>query len=653
MTSISTDRIRNVVLAAHSGSGKTSLADAMFYATGATNRKGKVDDQTSVSDYEPEEQSRGSSIQLAVVPCEWTDHKVNILDTPGYPDFRGDMLSAMRVADAALIVVSAASGLEVGTLQAWQAAADNGLPTAFVVNKLDRSETDFDATVSEIQSAFGNNCIAVQSVDGSADQFSEVQDALIAGTLEEDATESLVESDDDLMMKYLEGEEISGDDLKAGMRMGILNRALFPIFAASAETSTGVSDLLDAIVAYLPAPSERALEEVSADMSANFIFKTSADPFVGKVSYLRVYGAELTPNSQLAVARTGDNERIALVYQPIGKELESVGSVATGDIAAVTKLNAAATSDTLCTAGNLVELPAVPSADPAFALAVNPVAQSDVDKMAGALARITEEDPTLRIERNAETSQTVLHGLGDIHVEVAIQRIARKFDVNLGTTLPKIAYRETIGANADIDYRHKKQSGGSGQFGHVMMRIAPTAPEDAISFSSSVVGGNVPKEYIPSVEKGVRNAAAKGVLAGFPVVGVHCELYDGKSHSVDSSGIAFEIAGSMGFRQGLRDARPQLLEPIMIMEVTVPDDNAGDVMGDLNRKRARISGMEPLGNGYTSIKAEAPVSMMQRYAADLRSLTQARGVFDSKIDHYEPVPQQDMGKVIAQYTGAD
>ena len=650
MTLTSTDRIRNIVFAAHSGSGKTSLADAMYYATGATNRKGRVDDQTSVLDYEPEEQSRGSSIQMSVVPCEWAEHKVNVLDTPGYPDFRGDMLSAMRVADAALIVVSAAAGLEVGTLQAWQAATDNGLPTAFVVNKLDRSETDFESTVAEIRNAFGSNCIAVQSADGSADQFSAVHDVVGADTLEEEAIESLVESDDDLMMKYLEGEEISSDELKAGIRSGMLSRALFPIFAASAEASIGIEALLDAIVAYLPSPDDRATDDVSADTPANFIFKTSADPFVGKVSYMRVYGADLVPNSQLVVARSGDGERVAQVYKPIGKELESVESVVRGDIAAVTKLSAAATSDTLCEAGSTVELPPVPGASPVFALAVHPVAQSDVDKMAGALARITEEDPTLRIERNPETSQTVLHGLGDIHVEVAIQRIARKFDVNLETALPKIAYRETIGANADIDYRHKKQSGGSGQFGHVMMRIAPTAPEEAISFSSSVVGGNVPKEYIPSVEKGVRNAAAKGVLAGFPVVGVHCELYDGKAHSVDSSGIAFEIAGSMGFRQGLRDARPQLLEPVMIMDVTVPDDNAGDVMGDLNRKRARISGMEPLGNGYTSIKAEAPVSMMQRYAADLRSLTQARGFFNTKIDHYEPVPSQDMDKVIAQYT---
>ena len=653
MTGITTDRIRNIALAAHSGSGKTSLADAMYFATGAVNRKGRVDDHTSLLDYEPEEQSRGSSIQVSVIPCEWTEHKINVLDTPGYPDFRGDMLAAMRVADAAVIVVSAASGIEVGTLQAWQAAADSGLPTAIVVSKLDRSETDFDASVEDIRDAFGNSCIALQSVDGAAESFSAVNDLLETNGLDDDTIESIVESDDDLMMKYLEGEEVTSDELRQGIRAGILSRTITPVFATSAETSVGVEQLMNAVVAYLPTPEETTDDESKPDGSANFIFKTSADPFVGKVSYMRVYGADLTPNSQLVVARTGDTERIAQVYSPIGKELETAENVVTGDIAAVTKLNGAATSDTLCEASHLINLPPVPSAEPVFALAVNPKTQADMDKMAGALTRITEEDPTLRLERNPETSQTVLHGLGDIHVEVAIQRIARKFDVNLETTVPKIAYRETIGANADIDYRHKKQSGGSGQFGHVMMRIAPRQPEEQISFSSSVVGGNVPKEYIPSVEKGVRNAAAQGVLAGFPVVGVHCELYDGKSHSVDSSGIAFEIAGSMGFRQGLRDARPQLLEPIMLMYVTVPDDNAGDVMGDLNRKRARINGMEPLGNGYTTIKAEAPVSTMQRYAADLRSLTQARGVFKSQIDHYEPVPAQETDKVVAQYAATE
>ena len=653
MTAITTDRIRNIVLAAHSGSGKTSIADAMYFATGAVNRQGRVDDQTSVLDYEPEEQSRGSSIQVSIAPCEWSDHKINVLDTPGYPDFRGEMLAAMRVADAAVIVVSAASGIEVGTLQAWQVAADNGLPTAIVVSKLDRSETDFASTVDEIRDAFGSGCIALQSVEGIAESFESVQDLVASGGLDDDAIESIVESDDDLMMKYLEGEDVSAEELRHGIKCGVAGRTITPVLATSADKSIGIVDLMDAVLAYLPSPDAKASDDADRSTPANFIFKTSADPFVGKVSYMRVYGSDLLPNLQLAVARTGETERIAQIYKPTGKELESVERVVTGDIAAATKLNGAQTSDVLCESSNVVELPPVPSADPVFALAVNPRTQSDVDKMAGALTRITEEDPTLRLERNPETSETVLHGLGDIHVEVAIQRIARKFDVNLDTTLPKIAYRETIGSNAEIDYRHKKQSGGSGQFGHVLMRIAPTRPEEQISFSNSVVGGNVPKEYIPSVEKGVRNAAAEGVLAGFPVVGVHCELYDGKSHSVDSSGIAFEIAGSMGFRQGLRDARPQLLEPIMLMEVSVPDDNAGDVMGDLNRKRAKIIGMEPLGNGYTIVRAEAPVSTMQRYAADLRSLTQARGLFTSRIDHYEPVPAQESDKVIAQYADSE
>lgn len=653
MTAITTDRIRNIVLAAHSGSGKTSLADAMYFATGAVNRQGRVDDQTSVLDYEPEEQSRGSSIQVSIAPCEWSDHKINVLDTPGYPDFRGEMLAAMRVADAAVIVVSAASGIEVGTLQAWQAAMEKGLPTAIVVSKLDRSETDFSSTVQEIRETFGNGCVVLQSVEGAAESLASVQDLVESGGLDDDAIESIVESDDDLMMKYLEGDDVSTEDLRHGIKCGVADRSITPVFATSAEKSIGVSELMDSVVAYLPSPDSQPTDDIDPTAPANFIFKTSADPFVGKVSYMRVYGADLLPNSQLVVARTGDTERIAQVYKPIGKELESVERVVTGDIAAATKLTGANTSDVLSESSNLVELPPVPGVEPVFALAVNPRTQSDVDKMASALTRITEEDPILRLERNPETSETVLHGLGDIHVEVAIQRIARKFDVNLDTTLPKIAYRETIGSNAEIDYRHKKQSGGSGQFGHVLMRIAPTRPEDQISFSNSVVGGNVPKEYIPSVEKGVRNAASEGVLAGFPVVGVHCELYDGKSHSVDSSGIAFEIAGSMGFRQGLRDARPQLLEPIMSMDVTVPDDNAGDVMGDLNRKRAKIIGMEPLGNGYTVVKAEAPVSTMQRYAADLRSLTQARGLFTSRIDHYEPVPAQESDKVIAQYSDSE
>ena len=651
MSALVSSQIRNIVLAAHSGAGKTTLADAMYYKTGAVNRRGRVDDQTSLSDYEPEEHERGSSIQMAILPCEWKDHKINVLDTPGYPDFRGDMLSAMSVADAAVLVISAPSGIEVGSIQAWQAAEDAGLPRAIVINKLDRPETDFDEVVAGVQDAWGRMCVPVQAVEGSGEGLSGIKD-LLEGSIEdmsEELVEAIAESDDDLMMMYLEGEELNGDDMRKGLKSAIVAGKIIPIFAMAADREIGVEQFMDAVVALLPPPEEELPEGVTHDTPANLIFKTSADPFVGKVSYLRVYGSDLMPNSQLVTGAKGDSERVAQVYSPVGKELNLVDTAVRGDIAAVTKLQEASTYDTLCSRDNMVELEGVELPAPIFALAVSPESQSDLDKMASSLTRITEEDPTLHLERNAETGELVLHGLGDIHVEMAIKRIARKFEVALKTSLPKIAYRETIMANADVDYKHKKQSGGSGQYGHVLMRVAPSGSDAGITFSSSVVGGNVPREYIPSVEKGVRNAASQGVLAGFPVVGIDVELYDGSSHSVDSSGIAFEIAGSMGFRQAMRDARPQLLEPVLKVDVMVPDETAGDVMGDLNRKRARISGMEPLGNGFTVVKAEAPISTMQRYAADLRSLTQARGSFSVEVDHYEAVPPQDTDRVIARY----
>ena len=651
MAALASSQIRNIVLAAHSGAGKTTLADAMYFKTGVVNRRGRVDDKTSLSDYEPEEQDRGSSVQMAILPCAWKEHKINVLDTPGYPDFRGDMLSAMRVADTAVMLISAPSGIEVGSIQAWQAAEEAELPRVIVVNKLDRPDTDFDEVVATIQDAWGRNCVPVQAPEGSGEGLTGIRD-LLTGEVDEmpeEMVESIAESDDDLMMMYLDGEEVTAEDLRDGLKNAIRAGTVVPIFATAADKEIGVNQLMDAIVDMFPAPDDELPDGVTETIPANLIFKTSADPFVGKVSYLRVYGSSLMPNSQLVTGSKGDSERIAQVYSPAGKELTVVEEAVRGDIAAVTKLQEASTNDTLCTRDDMVELPGAELPSPIFALAISPQSQSDLDKMASSLTRITEEDPTLHLERNAETSELVLHGLGDIHVEMAIQRIARKFEVSLTTSLPKIAYRETIVANADVDYKHKKQSGGSGQYGHILMRVAPAGAESGVTFSSSVVGGNVPREYIPSVEKGVRNAAAQGVLAGFPVVGIDVELYDGSSHSVDSSGVAFEIAGSMGFRQAMRDARPQLLEPVLKVDVVVPDETAGDVMGDLNRKRARISGMEPLGNGFTVVKAEAPTSTMQRYAADLRSLTQARGSFSVLVDHYEAVPAQDTGRVIAQY----
>ena len=646
MVELNTGQIRNVGLAAHNGAGKTSIADALFFVAGGTTRQGKVDDQTSLSDYEPEEQRRGSSIQLAILPCSWNDHRINVLDTPGYPDFRGDMVSAIRVADSVVIVISAASGIEVGAQQAWNYTSDLGLPTAIVVNKLDRENTSFGQTCLEIAEAWGRQCVPVQTVNADAESFSSVSSALESGDLDENVIEAIAEADDDLMMKYLEGEELSPDEISSGLKAGVLDRSIIPIFATSAANNTGMTELLDGIISLLPSPDDVELPDLPEGAQAALVFKTSADPFVGKLSYFRVYGATLKSNAPLWNVNKGENERVGQVYRPAGKENEAVDQVVRGDIGVISRLSHTQTFDTLSDKGKDVKLVGIDLPTPVFALAVTPSTQADLDKMADSLSRITEEDPTLEIERNAATSETILHGLGDIHVDLAIERIARKFDVNLDTALPSIPYRETVIGQTSVSYKHKKQSGGRGQYGHVVLEISPAKAGEGITFGSKVVGGNVPKDYIPSVEKGVRNAAIGGVVAGFPVVDVAVMLTDGSSHSVDSSGMAFEIAGSMGFRQAVRDAKPTLLEPVLKLKILSPDDCAGDVMGDLSSRRARIGGMEPKGKGLTEITAEAPASMMQRYAADLRSLTKARGDFTAVLDHYEPVPPQDAQKVI-------
>ncbi|MCZ6539119.1 MAG: elongation factor G [Chloroflexi bacterium] len=644
---MNTGQIRNIALAAHNGAGKTSLADALFFAAGGTSRQGKVDDQTSISDYEPEEQRRGSSIQLAVLPCSWKDHRINVLDTPGYPDFRGDMLSAIRVADSMVIVISATSGIEVGAQQAWNYSEDLGMPTAIVVNKLDRDNTSFGQTCREIAAAWGRQCVPVQTVNADAESFSSVSSALESGDLEESLIEAIAEADDDLLEKYLEGEELSPEEISSGLKAGVLDQSIIPIFATSAANNTGTAELLDGIIGLMPSPDDVEASDLPDGAQANLIFKTSADPFVGKLSYFRVYGSTLKSNAPLWNVNRGENERVGQVYRPAGKETEPVDEVIRGDIGVISRLSHTQTFDTLCDKATEVKLAGIDLPSPVFALAVTPSTPADLDKMADSLARITEEDPTLAIERNAATSETILHGLGDIHVDLAIERIARKFDVNLDTALPSIPYRETVVGQTSVSYKHKKQSGGRGQYGHVVLEISPAKAGTGITFGSKVVGGNVPKDYIPSVEKGVRNAAIGGVVAGYPVVDVAVLLTDGSSHSVDSSGMAFEIAASMGFRQAVRDARPTLLEPVLKLKILAPDDCAGDVMGDLSSRRAKIGGMEPKGKGLTEITAEAPASMMQRYAADLRSLTKARGDFTAVMDHYEPVPPQDAQKVIA------
>ena len=654
MAKYATGQIRNVSLVAHNGAGKTSLADALYFTAGGTNRQGSVDDQTSLSDYEPEEQKRGSSIQTAVLPCDWKGHRINILDTPGYPDFRGEMMSALRVSDAAAMVISAAAGIEVGARQAWQLCDEFELPRAIIVNKLDRDNTSFEEMIEELVELWGRKCVPAQVPDGEAAEFKGVISLLDNPDADPDAYEKLVEAiaetDDDLAEKYLEGEELSQEELSAGLKAGFMSGEIVPVFATSASSNVGTSELMDAIAGYFPSPSDTSSDDETIDGNACLVFKTTADPFVGKLSFFRIYGAPLEGQDQLWNCNRSANERLGQIYQPAGKETVPVDSLPTGDIGVVAKLSETKTFDTLGDRSEPVTLEGVDLPKPIFSLAVLPNSQADLDKMGPALQRISEEDPTLIVERNSDTSQTVLCGLGDIHVQMAIERIHRKFDVELKTSLPKIAYRETVSTGTTTEYRHKKQTGGAGQYGHVVMQISPLPSGGGITFDSKVVGGNVPREYIPSVEKGVRSAAAAGVLAGFPVVDASIVLLDGSSHSVDSSGTAFEIAGNMGFRQGVRDARPRLLEPIVRANILIPDDAVGDVMGDLNTRRARISGMEPRGVGFTEVSAEVPASLMLRYAADLRSLTQAQGVFSTEFDHYEPVPPQDANRVIEAIT---
>ncbi len=650
MPGYTTAQVRNVALVAHNGAGKTSLADALFFAAGGTTRQGSVSEKTSYSDFEPEEQKRGSSIQTAILPCDWNGHRVNIIDTPGYPDFRGEMISGLRVADAAIIVISATAGIEVGTRQAWDMCEKLSLPRAIVINKLDRENTDFDVVVREITDAWGRHHVPVQYVDGKEADFQAVLDLLGGAGAKHPKwrmrlMEAVAESDEKLTEKFILEEKLDLQEMVGGLKSAFAMRTVVPVYAMSATHNTGTKELLDSIAAYFPAPAART-EGVPEGAQANLIFKTAADPFVGKLSYFRVYGAPMKGNAELFNSRRHEAERIGQVFQPKGKEQVAVHEVITGDIGVVSRLSKTLTFDTLCEKSNPVTLPGAELPGPLYGLAVSPRNQTDLDKMANALARLEEEDPTLHVERNPDTKETVISGLGDIHVETAVERIRRKFDCHLVTSLPKIAYRETVGGTTTVEYKHKKQSGGRGQYGHVFLRLEPLPRGEGVKFSKEVVGGNVPKEFIPAVEKGVRNAASEGVVAGYPLVDVNVVITDGSSHAVDSSGMAFEIAGTMALKKGVMEARPQLLEPILDVTILVPEGNAGAIMGDLNTRRARIHGMEPKGGGLTEVKAEVPQSTMRRYAADLRSMTQARGSFAATFARYDVVPQSEAQKII-------
>ncbi len=671
------DNIHNIILLSHSGTGKTSLAEAILFTSGAIKRLGRVDDDSTTSDYDPDEIKRKISINLTLLPCQWQDKKINLVDVPGYSDFVGEVKEGIRVCEGAIILVSAAAGVEVGTEQVWKYSEDAGLARLIFINKMDRENANFNKTVEQIQSCFGNKCIALQIPVGAHNDFKGIVDLLTlkcyigdkaeeseipaslkdqADSMREKMIETIAEVDDVLIEKYLGGEDISLEELEKGLKQAIQSGKIIPVLAGSALQNIAVRQLLDAVCTYLPSAAETEIvtiadskipdvkPELKSPLAA-LVFKTSADPYVGKLTYFRVFSGAIESNSQVWNANQGSTERIGQLFIIRGKNQEPIPKIEVGDIGAVAKLNITVTGDTLGNQDKPVKITPATFPEPVYSVAVHPKTKADLDKLGSSLARLTEEDLTLRMHRDNDTGETILSGIGDTQLDVAAEKMLRKFGVSVELTIPKVPYKETITQSAKAEYKHKKQSGGHGQYGHVLLELTPLPRDSANEFISTVVGGSVPKNYFPAVEKGVNEAAKEGVLAGYPVVNVKANLYDGSFHPVDSSEICFKIAGAGAFRRGLLDGQPILLEPIMDIKVIVPNDSTGDIMGDLNTKRARVQGMNP-ADGNNIVEAQAPLAEMLRYAIDLKSMTQGRGTYIMKFSHYEEVPMHISQKII-------
>ncbi len=670
MKEYATEQLRNVVVLGHGSSGKTSLVEALLFASGAINRMGRVEDGSTVADFDEEEIRRRISLSSALVPVEWNGHKLNLLDTPGYTDFIGEVISAIRVADLALVLVDAVSAVEVGTELMWSYADQQGLPRMVLVNKMNRENANFDRTLQALRGAFKGNFVPLTLPIGAEGNFAGVIDlvkmkarmgtkgetANIPADMVERAQEARVqlieaaaEGDDELIMKYLEGEELTDEEITRGLRAAILSGAVIPVLAAAATENIGTHALMDALAAFAPSPADRgpvqatgpAGEEEIAPSElaplAALVFKTAADPYVGKLTYFRVYGGVMESDSRVWNSRAEAEERLGTLYVMRGKEQIPVQRLRPGDIGAVAKLTVTLTGDTLCDRGHPVHLPGISFPHPLFAIAVRPKSKADQAKMGPTLTRICEEDPTLRWHQEPSTRETILEGMGEAHVEIAVRRMENRFGVGVETAIPKVPYRETITkVNAD-QYRHKKQTGGAGQFAEVHMRLEPLARGAGFEYGWEVFGGAISSSFQPSIEKGIRQVLEQGVIAGYPVVDVRAVVYDGKEHPVDSKDIAFQIAGREAFKKVMLGAGPVLLEPIYRVTITVPEEYTGDVMGDLNTKRARVLGMEQQGN-KSIITALAPLAEMRRYVTDLRSMTQGRGLFSMEFDHYEEVP---------------
>jgi elongation factor G len=679
------EKVRNVALVGHGGSGKTTLAEALLFVGGATSRRGSVEQGTTVLDYEPEEIDRAISLGLAVATFNWNDHRINLIDTPGSSDFSGDARAALRAVDLALFVVSGVDGVEVQTEQLWKVAEEEGIPRAIVVTKLDRDRSSFERTLDQLRESFGKAIAPIQVPIGAeegliglvrvaserayeyaggdktgkeVDLPVEVED--LVHTAHTALVETVVETDDEMMEAYFEGTEPSREQIVSTIHTGIVTGDIHPVLVTSAEKMIGIDLLAEFIVDYGPNPMERRLPPLSSGepLSASsegptvaFVFKSVSDPFVGRISLFRIFSGTVTADQELEVAG-GGRVRLHNLFKLQGREHQDVPDLPTGGIGAVAKVENVRVGDTLRSPGTDVAIERVAYPRPVAEVAITPRSHHDEEKLSTALHRIEEEDPTVRIERRADTGETILAGLGDTHLDVTVARISRKFGVEVDTSLPVIPYRETITATAQAEGKHKKQSGGRGQFGVAVVKFAPLPRGSGYEYIDSIKGGSIPRQFIPAVDKGIQEALRRGILAGYPMIDISAEAIDGKYHAVDSDEMSFRMAGIQALRAASSDLKPILLEPVMKVTVTVPEDDLGDVMGDINSKRGRVLGMEGDGT-LRAVVAEVPMAEIQQYAAELRSLTSGRGSYEVEFDHYAEVPHNEAQQVIAAARSAE
>ncbi len=679
--------IRNVVVAGHAGAGKTSLVEAAYYLTANPDRLGRITDGNTISDYDPEEIRRKASVSTTIVPIEWKNTKMNLLDTPGLFDFAGGLSEGVRAAGSALIVISGKSGVTVGVEKAYRAATKKGIAKLLFINKLDRESADFYKVFEDLKATFGPtvcpivvpyvvdhkvqcyvNLLEYRAYRYENGKAIEVPIPDMEHRLEGLRTamcEAVAETSEELMEKYFSGIDFTPDELILGRASGVRKGEIAPIFCGSAQELEGIDQLLNGLT-WLAPWAETVAGETGVDPDGNdvaltvnesaqtaaIVFKTVVDPFIGKLVYFKVISGKVTPDSTLMNMRTGTTERIGKLYTVCGKKQTETPCVPAGDIGAVAKLANANTGDTLCSPVRPLVLPPVEFEAPCLSMAVVPKNKGDEEKISASLLKLMEEDPTIRFEHNTETHESVLSGLGEQHLDVIASKLKNKFGVEIQYAAPKVPYRETIRKQVKVQGRHKKQSGGHGQFGDVWIVFEPHGG-DEILFEESVFGGSVPKNFFPAVEKGIRDSALKGVLAGFPMVGLKATLVDGSYHPVDSSEMAFKTAASLAYKAGIPEANPVLLEPIGALKVYVPGDYTGDIMGDITKRRGRVLGMEPAQDGLTCVEAEVPMAEASDYSTMLRSLTQGRGYFTMAFERYEEAPHAVAEKVIAEYKTDD